>query len=289
MFVKILFLALLFLNVNAQNTLNETYYTDTKTIKLNSIIPHARDDIELFEIEADRYTKRVRTQDLLKILKKHGYSDYSSKENYTNFVLKSPIDTSKIKLAVKEYYENRYDEIDIKNISVEPRSYTTSLPKEYSVNFQKKDYLQRDGVLSIKTKENKKIFFNYYVDAMVTVYTSRKKIKKDTELSAINSYKKSIILDRFKARPVQDIQISSIQSKHHISKDRILTVRDVEPLSIVKKDSFVNVSVYSNNMAISFSAKALQDGKLNDIIRVQKSDGKRLRVKVVGKNRAEIR
>ncbi len=289
MFVKIFLLALIYINANAQSTLNETYYLDTKTIRLSSIVPHVQDDIELFKIDADRYSKRIKTKDLLKILKKHGYSDYDSKDSYTNFVLKSPIDTSKIKLAVKDYYKKNYDEIEIKNISVEPRSYTTSLPQEYSVNFQKRDYLQRDGVLSIKTKENKKIFFNYYINAMVTVYTSRKKIKKDMELSAINSYKKSIILDRFKARPIQNIQRGSIQSKHHIAKDRILTVRDIEPLSIVKKDSFVNVSVYSNNMAISFSAKALQDGKLNDIIRVQKSDGKRLRVKVVGKNRAEIR
>ena len=42
-------------------------------------------------------------------------------------------------------------------------------------------------------------------------------------------------------------------------------------------------------MAINFSAKALQSGKLNDIISVRKRDGKRLKVRVVGKNRAEIR
>jgi flagella basal body P-ring formation protein FlgA len=49
------------------------------------------------------------------------------------------------------------------------------------------------------------------------------------------------------------------------------------------------VSLYGDNMAITFSAKALQDGKVNDIIKVQKSDGKRLKVKVIGKNRAEMR
>ena len=42
-------------------------------------------------------------------------------------------------------------------------------------------------------------------------------------------------------------------------------------------------------MDISFSAKALQNGKLNDIIKVQKSNGKILKVIVTGRNKAEMR
>jgi flagella basal body P-ring formation protein FlgA len=48
------------------------------------------------------------------------------------------------------------------------------------------------------------------------------------------------------------------------------------------------VSLNSNNISISFTVKALEDGKVNDIIRVEKSNGKRLRVRVIGKNKAEM-
>ncbi|MCW8955176.1 MAG: flagellar basal body P-ring formation chaperone FlgA [Sulfurimonas sp.] len=289
MLIKFLILILISLNANAQNTLNKIYYVDSKTINLSSIIPDARNDTKLFKIDDSDYSKRIKTKDLLKILKKHGYSDYKSKNSYTNFILKSPIDTSKIELALKNYYEKEYDEIEIRSIVVQPRSYTTSLPDKYTVNMRRKDYLQNSGVINIKTPQNKKIFFNYYIDAVVSVYVSRKKIKKDVELSAINSSKKSIILDKFRARPIQNIEKGSMQSKHNIRKNKILTRRDVEELSVIRQNSFINVSIYSDNMAITFSAKALQDGKVNDTIRVEKSNGERLKVKVVGKNRAEIR
>lgn len=289
MLIKILLLTLIFLHVDAKNTLNNTYYVDSKTINLSSIVPDARHDTKLFNIDTSKYSKRIKTKDLLKILKKHGYTEYTSKDSYTNFILKSPIDTSRIELALKNYYEKKYDDIEIKSLLVEPRSYTTSLPDKYTVNIRDRDYLQNSGTINIKTPKNRKIFFNYEIDAIVSVFVSRKKIKKDVELSAINSSKKSIILDKFRARPIQNIQRGSLQSKHSIRKDKILTHRDVEILSVVKKNSFINVSIYSDNMAITFSAKALQDAKVNDIIRVQKSNGKRLKVKVIGKNRAEIR
>lgn len=226
---------------------------------------------------------------MIQILKKHGYSNYNSKSNYTNFIIKSPIDTSRIEASIKNYYQSKYDQIDIQNIMVEPRGYTTLLPQDYIVNIGNREYLQRSGIVNIKTPDNKKIFFNYDITATVSVYVSKKNIKKDVELSVINCTKKSILLDKFRAKPIEDIQKGVFQSKHHISKDTLLTVRDVELLSIIKRDSFVTVNMYDNGMAITFSAKALQDGKVNDIIKVQKNNGKMLKVRVIGQNRAEMR
>ncbi len=91
------------------------------------------------------------------------------------------------------------------------------------------------------------------------------------------------------AKPIQNINANALQGKHRIKKGRIITTRDVELLSLVKKNSFINVSLDSKNMSISFSAKALQSGKLGDTITAQKTDGKRLKVKIIGKNKAEVR
>ena len=289
MLAKILVLILISINLYAGNALHSTYYVNSRSINLSSITSDTKNDFNIFTIEKSRFSKRVKTKDLIKLLETHGYKNYTSKSNYISFILKSPIDTSKIELSIKEYYQNQYEDIEITDIFVEPRAYIRVLPKSYVVNMRKRDFLSKSGTINIKTPQNKKIFFNYRVTATLPVYISRKKIKKDVKLSAINSSKKSIILDKFRAKPIQSIKINSLQSKHHIPKGRILTIRDVEALSVIKKNSFVNVSLHSDNMAITFSAKALQDGKVDDIIRVQKSDGKRFKVKVTGKNRAELR
>ena len=289
MLAKILVLILISINLYAGNALSSTYYVNSRSINLSSITSDTKNDLNIFTIEKSRFSKRVKTKDLIKLLETLGYKNYSSKSNYINFILKSPIDTSKIELSIKEYYQNQYEDIEITDIFVEPRAYIAVLPKSYVVNMRKRDFLSKSGTINIKTPQNKKIFFNYSVTATLPVYISRKKIKKDVKLSALNCSKKSIILDKFRARPMQSIKINSFQSKHHIAKDKILTIRDVEALSLIKKNSFINVSLNSDNMAITFSARALQDGKLDDIIKVQKSDGKRFKVRVTGRNRAEMK
>ena len=164
-----------------------------------------------------------------------------------------------------------------------------SLPQKYVVEIKSKYFLSRDGILAIKTPSRKKIFLNYFIDARVNIYISKEKIKKKTTISAVNTIKKSIILDKFKAQPIEDLKINTIQAKQNISKNKILTIRNVETLSIIKKNSYINIEINDRNMNIIFIAKAMQDGRYGDTIKVKRTDGKTLRVKVIGKNKAELR
>ncbi|MDD3506022.1 MAG: flagellar basal body P-ring formation chaperone FlgA, partial [Sulfurimonas sp.] len=113
-------------------------------------------------------------------------------------------------------------------------------------------------------------------------------IKKDTKLTPLNYIKKSIILERFRAKPLQNIEKISLQAKRHIPKNRLLTYNDVESLDVIRRDAMISVTMLQDGMVITFSAKALQDAKVNDIIKVQTSNQKILKVKVTGNNRAEI-
>lgn len=289
MLSKFIFFILLFTQLYADTTLNSTYYINSNDIYISTMIKNPPRNKLIYKIEPNRYTKRVKSKEMLQTLKEHGYRKISATSRYIKFIKKSPIDTSNISLEIKDYYLDKYAQIDIKDIKVHPRAYITSLPLDYSVEIREKNYLSRSGIVSIKTPQNKKIFFNYDVSATLWIYLSKKQIKKDVELSALNTIKKSIILDRFMAKPIQKLDAHTLQGKRHIKKDKIITTRDVEILNLVKKNSYINVSLNSKNMSISFSAKALQSGKLNDIITVQKSSGKRLKVRVNGKNRAEIR
>ena len=163
------------------------------------------------------------------------------------------------------------------------------MPDNYTIKIKKNNFLRKDGVISIKTSKNKKIFFNYTIKASITIFVSRMKIRKDTELSVINVKQKRVILDKFRAIPYQEIEAGMYQAKHHISENEVITIRDISDLSLVRKKSEVSIDMDRDNIDISFSAKALQNGKLNDIIKVQKSNGKIIKVIVTGRNTAEVR
>ena len=256
---------------------------------LSNIVKNPKEDVQLFHIDKSRYSKRVKSKDIIKMLQSYGIKDYKSKHYYVQFKKKSPINSEKIKNAIEKVYKEKYTHIKIKNISVEPRSYTTTLPQNYEIIFKSKSHLAKDGTLYIKTNNKKKIFFNYKIDAEIIVLEAKKDIKRNIELSNINCKKKSIILDKFRAMPLQNIIKGTLQSTHNIKQGTILTTRDAQGLYLVKRGSNVNVTLSSSNLAISFSAEALQNGRAGDIITVMKHNGKKIKVRVTGKRRAEVR
>ena len=293
MFKKITLLLLLtnflFANNFAHINLQSTYYVDSDDIYISHIIKDAPRNKKIYKINKGKYTKRVKSQDLLKVLRENGYRGIEAETSYVKFVKSSPIDTSKIVNHVRLYYQRHYKNIEIKDIKIQTRGFIESLPESYVVEIRGDAYLAKDGILSIKTPKNKKIYFNFIVDAKVFVYVTRETLTRATKLSALNTFKKSIILDRFMAKPIEELDEKPLQSRHHLQKDSIITTRDIEILSMVRRHESVSVSMDSKNMSITFNAKALQDAKMGDIIMVEKSNGTKLKVQIVGKNRGIVK
>ncbi|MDA7816702.1 flagellar basal body P-ring formation chaperone FlgA [Sulfurimonas sp.] len=288
MFIKYFLLLSLPIFLYATNSIKSTYYVDSEYVMLRDVIPQADSTVTLFKIKEHRHSKKISSKEFVKILDRLGFKDYSYKGKFVRFIKKSPIETSKIMNALKEYYEQMYETIDIRNIEVQPREYMRTLPKEYTIKIKDRDYLQKSGTISIRTSKNKKYFFNYSIDALIDIHVSRKKIKKGSELSNINTSVKKVVLDRFKSKPLQLLEAQKYQAKHHIAKESLITHRDIQELRLIRRDQNVNITLLSERMNITFSAQSLQSGKLNDIIKVQKSNGKILKVRVTGKNRAEM-
>lgn len=287
--LKTLLFFFLSLHLFADIDLKSNYYVDTKTVMLSDVVEDTKEDIQLFKIDENRYSIRVKSKKLLQILQNNGIQNYNSKHSYIQFTKKSSINVDNIKAAIKKEYEDKYKKIDIQSISVKPRGYLSNLPQNYKTVISPKTHLFNSGTIYIKTDEKKKIFFNYKIAAKVEVYEARKEIKKGTELSNINCKKKSIILDKFRARPLQSIVKGNLESKHRIKAGTVLTKRDVQGLYLVKRGSDVNVALKSSTLSISFSGKALQNGRFGDSIKVLKSNGTKIKVLVTGRHRAEVR
>lgn len=290
LFVKIIFLLITSTFIFAANTIQNNYYIKNDFIMLSDIIHVSKEnDKKLFDIDKNRHTKRIKAKKLLKILQENGYNNYTSKHAYIQFTKRSPINTAKIKKNIRKFYKNKYEKINISAIVLFPTHYLEKLPKNYTVHFNKKAHLSKKGVLYIKSDDNKKIFFNYKITATVSVLLARHNIKKDSELSSINTRKNSIILNKFKAMPLQSLYVSKYQSKHNIKADDIITSRDVTGLYLVKRGSSVSVNLKERGINIYFSAKALQNGRFGDTISVVQKNGKKLKVIIRGKNKAEVK
>ena len=277
------------LNLQANIILNKNYYVNSNNVKLSDIIPTLKDDKILYTFVEGKHTKRIKSSQLLKLLELNGVKEFTSKHTYVQFTQKSPINTSRIEAFIKKQYQEHYKNINIKTVSVHPRSYIENIAKEYTIKIQSKNYLHRSGIVAIKSFNGKDTFFNYNINAKVSIYKARQDIKRNSELSALNTRKRTIVLEHFKAFPIGEIKKSTIQSKHSIKKGTILTTRDIAPLYLIKRGSNVNVSLDSSNLSISFSAKAIQNGCLGDIISVVKRNGKKIKVRVTAKHRAEVR
>ncbi len=287
--LKLIFLLVVPLSLCAQNTLQSTYYIEGKDINISNIIKNIKNDAILYKFQNNRYTKRVKSKDVIKSLNSYGYIDFTSKSRYIKFIKKSPINLTKILHSIEEFYSNSYPDIIIDSIVVLPRGYVTSLPKEYLVHINPKNNLSNKGTVYLKTQDNKKIFFDYKIIAKINLFVTKQNIQRGNELSFLNVQKKSAPLDRFRALPVQEIKKGTFQSKHNLKQGKIITIRDIETINYVKRNTIVSVSLNNNAIAIEFNAKALQNGKLNDIITIQKNNGARMKAVVVGKSKVEIK
>ena len=286
--LKILLLLFISVSLFSDVYLQSNYYVKDKEIMLSSVVKETKEDVQLFSIDKSRYSKRVKSKKVLQILNSYGIKNYKSKHAYIQFTKKSPINSEKIKSSIKKFYEKKYSHINIQSIVVEPRSYMASLPLYYETILKSKSHLSKSGTLYIKTDDKKKIFFNYKIDAEIVVYEAKKDIKRNVELSNINCKKKSIILNKFRAAPLQSLLKGTVQSTHNIKAGTILTTRDAQGLYLVKRGSNVNVTLKSSNLAISFSAIAMQDGRYEDIISVMKDNGRKVKVRVTGKRKGEV-
>lgn len=288
MLKKTLITLILSVSIFAIEHIEKTYYIDSRAIN-SSIFFKDGKNIVLYNIPDHKHSLRVRKDQLEKLLKKNGFKNFEIDSRYVYFELNSPIDTTKIENFLKEHYKSKYTNININSISLRPRSYMDQLPKSYTIDIRSRNHLSNEGVLSIEDELNKKYFFNYKIDADLSVLKATKKILRGEEITRYNSKVDNMKLQKFYSIPLQKLYRSEYQAKYHINKDDLISKRDLKKLDLVREDTQVSVSLNNDGIAISFSARALQSGKLNDIITIQKRNGTKLKARVVAKQRVEIR
>ena len=287
-FIFLLLLIVSFIPAFATAQLQRNYYVKNHYVLLSDIFPNTKHDVRILQMQPNKHIVRIQEKKLLEILKQYGYQEIKHTYPYIQFTQKSPIDTKPLVQKVYELYSKSYSSIAIEKILVYPRSYISKLPNNYSVHFPKKAQLSNKIIFSIETPQRKKIFFNALIFAHINVLIAREKIHKGDALSNVNTKKKSIMLQKFSSHPLERVQNGRYQAKHNIKKGKILTQRDVVSQVYIHRGATVSITLKNNGIFINFSAKAIQNGRLGEIIKVRNENGKTLRVRVLGHNIAEV-
>jgi flagella basal body P-ring formation protein FlgA len=268
--------------------LQRHYIVNHHYVLLSDIIPHVKQDATLFTMKPHKHIMRIKEKKLLTLLHDYGYTHFTSKYSYIYFTQRSPINTQKIKKAIYQLYTKSYKNIKIHTIDVDARSFMKQLPKSYTIHFKRKAPLSQNLIFYIQTPKKRRIFFNAMIKANIQVLIARKNIHKDNPLNSLNTKKKSIILSKFFAMPLQILKKNLYQAKHNLHQGKILTTRDVVSLVYIHRGALVSVTLHNNGIIINFSARALQNGHLHDFIKVKNENGKTIRVRVRGHNIAEV-
>ncbi len=283
---KLLFFLLASVLLQAFEYLQSQYFTPTNDINLSLITKDTRNDLTIGKIDRNHYIKRLRSKDLLRILKENGYTRFQAKRSFVTFIKISGIDLTPLQNKLTDYFKKNYQQIDIRSIKIIPKTDIQKLPKEFTFKIRSATLLHSHGTFSIITPKKHQIFFEYFINAVLPVYKSKKKIERGEVLSLHNLTLERIRFERFVAMPLQ--KISGLQAKHQITKNKLVTIRDVETIELVRRGQFVSVILKKSDLEIDMSAKALQAGTLNDIILIQNRRGKKMRARVIGKNLVEI-
>ncbi len=266
--------------------LEQNYATNFRDINISTITKNSANDATIATIEQGKMSKKILSKELVEFLKTHGYANYTTKQRYINFSLNTPIDTSKLQAEIGQYYKDAYPEITIENVLITPAIWLATLPSEYKIDFDKKSLLQNKGMFSIEDAQNKKLYFNYIISAKISLFYAKDTIKKSSPLSLTNCFKKTIVFEKLRAIPVDNL--ATKQAKHHISKDDFITSRNTKGLNAVRKGEQIILVLSKEDISLTAEVVALEDGVVNDIIKVQNNLKKIFKAKIIAKDMVEL-
>lgn len=267
--------------------LRSSYRVEHDTVKSTTLFPTLDKEFELFSIPPSKTKKRISSSEIVNAFARHGITVKNARTRYIDFLRDSPIDVAPLEAFIAQKYLARYPTLQIKKITVTPRVYTPKLPADYTAVLSSKTFRSDEGTFYVQSPQSAKLFFDYRIDAVVGVIHAKHTLGRKEELNALNTLMRELPFSSVKSHPLTSLE-KPYRLKHKVKADSPISQRDVENTPLVKRGKNITVEIKSAGVLIQFSAIALQDGGLHDIISVQKPDGQRIKAKVTGLNRVEI-
>ena len=196
----------------------------------------------------------------------------------------------KLKNFLEKKFLSYYPTMSINSITIKPNN---KIPKGYKfkkVYFSKNSLKRENGNFSTifsDGKNSKRVFFKYFIDATVQVLLANEDIRRGTPLSREFFTTIPIKFDNFYDRPVVDLR--NLEAKTFIVKGKILTSRMVRKIPDIHRNDEVTAEARDGGIVVDFMVRALEDGRIGEIIRVKRGDKKIFKAKVISSSKVLIK
>ncbi len=213
---------------------------------------------------------------------------------FISFLFASPLHEAKIRALLQKKFQEAYPSMQINAIHLQPSSNLIHKLDGYRVTnvAVTKDTLRRaKGSVMVtlqKGQKKRRLYFKYNLDATVTLYKSAQPIQRGARLIPQMATKVTIPFNALYHRPITDEAFYRYVAKQHIGVNKPLTIEKFKNAPDIQRNDTVTAVIKEGGIELQFTAKALQDGNVGDIIRIRKDYKRHFKARVLSNTDVEV-
>ena len=210
------------------------------------------------------------------------------------FILSLCANDNDIRYSIKKKLQSTYPTMQIHHLAIQR---LTTLPRGFKNYKQKAIYISKaslknsHGTFYVEYTNGvkiRKIFYKFQIDAKISLFVASSDIPRKTEIDESYVDFKEVEFDHISFKPIDERYLHGYLTKRDIKKGAIITTKDLSIKPDIKRGDILNASLYSDGIIVNFSVKAMQDGRIGDIIRVNKDHKKIFKARIVSNSSVEI-
>jgi flagella basal body P-ring formation protein FlgA len=289
LYLRLLLLSLLISSSVFAIALKSEYAIDALDFNASAIDPQVDNDFLIYRFDQNRHKKSFTSSRLLQIFEDQGMQIEDASGGIVHVERTSNVDLEPVVQKVKAYYHSYFPDMHIEKVFLDSSSFIEKLPRDYTLVFKSKAYLYNHSSFKLLTEgSTERFFIRYKIQAKMKLFKARHNINRGKILTPKDILSVQAEFKRLKGLPLVSLTEQQVRVKKRLAKGKILYQHDIEPLPSVLKDKPVTVRFISGKVHLEFQATSLDDAGIGEYVYIEKSDGKKLKAKVIHKNLVEI-
>ncbi|GHS89701.1 hypothetical protein FACS189487_10450 [Campylobacterota bacterium] len=229
---------------------------------------------------------------LKRIFKDQGY-EIETKSPIISFYNSADMDIDYIAQVLADRFIENYPLITIGDIKIKPNSFGGIDDLEIvDIEISANNLKRKSGTFAVwfgrGEHKLKKLYFNYEMDASLSVIKAAKTIERGAIISTSNTIEISADFDKINAKPIDKALFGKIAAKSRIKSGGIITESMISVLPDVPRNTRITVELVKNGIRISFLAVTQKNADIGDIVEVKDKDKKVFRARIINKDLARI-
>lgn len=268
--------------------MQSNYFFDNPLILSKTLDPSCAKNFEVLRIPDGKTSYRLNAMIIAKTFELGGCPIEIKKVRFVNFTKQATQGFTPLKEQLKGFFKHHYPTIVIQEVHIFPRGSNDFLPLDIHAVFDEDAYKAKKGTLYLLDEHGVRRYFDFSIDATFSVLHTNQRVNRKEEISTQNTVLKSLPFETFRGKPISELPQISYRFRASLQEGIPILDRHIEPLPLVLKGSKVSVIIQNGSVIVEFIATAMQEGRLYDIITVEKADGKRSRAKITAENTVEL-